>query len=252
MEILLQLVAVKIILAVEVPGGLFFGAEHIVQLGQTDGPVHDAVRFIGADPTAFSPTDVVDMAPKALVQSAVVEKGAEIFHSPGGIPVGAVFQHIVKAVVEHDGVLDLAHRFSDDAGLPQGNPVFQSALDDQPLRRHLAHGIIVKHTGLDGVAHPAPVDGRHPVAGLGHCTDVDQPGNVLLAQLEDGPDDVLGGAIVGFHGLLGVVVRRRGHKGGDVQHQVAAPHALENAFIVGQISPCNLQPRVCSSAPASA
>ena len=63
--------------------------------------------------------------------ASCLKERTQVLHGAGGIPVGAIFQHIVKAVMEHDGVIDLAHGLADDTGLTQGNPILESAFDDQ-------------------------------------------------------------------------------------------------------------------------
>ena len=122
-EIMLQLVAVQIVLPMKIPCCKLLGMKHIIQLGQADGTEHPPEQIIGADPAAFPAANVVDMPPKAFVQGAILTESTQIPHRPGRVPVRAVFQHIVQAVVEYDGILNRCHGISHHAGLPQGNPV---------------------------------------------------------------------------------------------------------------------------------
>ena len=182
------------------------------------------------------------MPPELFGKRSVVEEGAQVFHCARRIAVGTIFEDVIKAVVEHDGVVDLAHRLADDARLTERHPILKAAFDDEPLRRHFGDGVVVEHGRLDRVAHPAPMDGRHPVARLRHRADVHEAGRIFLPAVIDGVDDVLRRAVVDLHRPFRVVIGGRRHEGGDVQDEIAPLHALFDDFIIIEIAPLNRKP----------
>ena len=130
--------------------------------------------------------------------------------------------------MEHDRVVDLAHRPAYDARLAQRHPIFESALDDRALRRDLGHRIVVKHARLDWIADPAPMQRRHPVPGFGDGADVDKPSEIFLPVFVDRLYDVDSRAVVDLHRARRIVVRRRRDERCDVQHNVASFDAFEH------------------------
>ena len=241
-EVVLQLVGVQVVLAVEVPRGVDLGIDDVVDVLDPDLPVHDFVHGVGVHPAAFAPADVVDVAPEGGVQGALRLVGAEVPHQAAAVPIGGVFEDVVQAVVKLDGVPDLGHGGANDARLPQAHPVSKAAFDDVPLGGHLRYGVVVEHAGLDGVADPAPVDGRHPVPGLGHGADVNEASAVVLAQVLDRFDQVPGGAVVVRHGLLRVIIRLGGHESRDVQDNISPLNAGRHVLPVQQVAPMDVQP----------
>ena len=182
------------------------------------------------------------MPPERLWQVAVVVEGAQIFHCPCRVAVGAVFQNIVEAVVEHDRIIYLAHRLADYARLAERNPIFQAAFNDQSFSRHFRYGVVVEHGRLYGVTYPAPMDRRHSVARFGNRTDIDKTGKILLFMLVYGADNISCRAVVYLHRPFRIVIGGGRHEGGNVQNDVAVLDALFYDFVIVQIAPNDSKP----------
>ena len=109
--------------------------ENIVKICYAYSAVNYPVHLVCRDTAGRAAAYIVDVSSEALLKRTVVEKSAEVLHRTRRITVGAVFKHVFEAIVEHYRVLNFCHCPADYTRLPQGNPVFQTALDNKPLRR---------------------------------------------------------------------------------------------------------------------
>ena len=134
MQVIFQLVAVEIILTVEVQRCLLFGTENIVKICYAYSAVNYPVHLVCRDTAGRRRLYCKYVPPETLFKRTVVEESAEVLHRTRRIMVGAVFKHVIEAIVEHYRVLNFCHCPADYTRLPQGNPVFQTALDNKPFR----------------------------------------------------------------------------------------------------------------------
>lgn len=108
MQVIFQLVAVEIILTVEVQRCLLFGTENIVKICYAYSAVNYPVHLVCRDTAGRAAAYIVDVSPEALLKRTVVEESAEVLHRTRRITVGAVFKHVIEAIVEHYRVLNSA------------------------------------------------------------------------------------------------------------------------------------------------
>ena len=235
MKIILKLIGIQIILAVEIPCRNIFRIDYRIERRKAHLPVHNPVHINRADPAGLSAADIVDMSPEGLRKAPVLRKPGNVPHKAPRVAVRHILEHIIEAVVELDRIADLRHCGTDDARLSEADPVFQSALDDHPLRGDLRDRVVVIHARLDRIADPSPVDRRHPVSGLRDRSDRNKPRRLLLMKLPDRPDEISRGPAVDLHRLLRVVIRKRRDKCSDMQHNVAVLHELLHRLIIREV-----------------
>ena len=240
MAVIFQHIAVKIELTVEIPGGEPVGLEQLPDTAETNGPQQHILELEIGQPVAFAGADVIESPPEFLrnvIAADIAQQTAGIFHR-------GPFQHRVHGHMEHDGL----HIFQDiaveNAGLPQGHPVAQTRLGKDRLGLHLAQGIVVIDTDLDGIAGAAPVDGHFPVAGLRHGADVDHLHRIRIRLGLHRLHDIFRGGDVGLQGGGGIIVRRGGHHAAHMEHIARPGDQLLHIFVALQIAPDDLHRRV--------
>ena len=130
MQVIFQFVAVEIILTVEVQRCLLFGTENIVKICYAYSAVNYPVHLVCRDTAGRDAAYTVDVSPEALLKRTVVEESAEVLHRMRRITVEQYSSTLSKQLWNI-----IASSISTDyTRLPQGNPVFQTALDNKPFR----------------------------------------------------------------------------------------------------------------------
>lgn len=134
MQVIFQFVAVEIILTVEVQRCLLFGTENIVKICYAYSAVNYPVHLVCRDTAGRAAAYIVNVSPRNSLQA--YRRGRKRRGSSSHAPNHgrAVFKHVIEAIVEHYRVLNFCHCPADYTRLPQGNPVFQTALDNKPFR----------------------------------------------------------------------------------------------------------------------
>ena len=205
------------------------------------GHAHAFHHQVGELPAGKTPslagTEVIGLAPEALRHPVF----ADIGHADAALDGGRPFQHVVGRLMEDDGFLPRTVVGGVLSGLPDGDPVLQTAFKDGKLAEHLADGVVIVDGGVDGVATASHLHRVLPVAGLCHRAHIDKVDVIGIGLLLNGLDDGQGGTDVGVQGLFRVLIRRRGDHGTDVQHIIRASHAALDASKVCHIAPDHFQ-----------
>ena len=235
MQIVFQLVRIQIILSVKVQRCIIFWIKHIIDIFDADLAIHDPIHRVGVHPAGRTAPNVVNMVPETVIQRTVGAESTEVPHGFPTVSVGAVFQHIIQAIMKLDRIIYFGHCRADDACLPQTDPVFEAAFDHITFSGDFGNRIVVKHTGFDRITDATPVDRRHTVACLCNCTDIDEPVMILLPLLEDRLDQVPGGTIIVLHGFFRMIISLRRNESGNMQTKVAQADTFRNVLPIQQI-----------------
>ena len=122
-------------------------------------------------------------------------------------------------------------------------------LNKDPVRKEKANTdsvstdcqcVVIVNGGLHRITHTAPMHRRHPVAGHGAGTNIDEACGFALAQLLDGLQHAQGGTVVDPKSLLWNIVTARRDKRAGMQNNIRIFNTLAKLFIILQIAPNDL------------
>ena len=118
--------------------------------------------------------------------------------------------------------------------------MFQTRVGEDALGDDLADAVMVIDAGAYRIAGAAPVHGFVAVRSLGYGADIDHADVVGIGLCQHSFDHVMGRSDIHVHGLLRIVIGRRGDHAAHMEDIVRAGDTRQYIFVTGQVAPYHL------------